>query len=376
MMSKLVKICHLTSAHPDGDIRIFHKQCVSLAKAGYDVSLIIPNTESRIEKGVNIISFESKYLTRKERMTKTVNTVLEKALELDADVYHFHDSELLRIALKLKRKGKKVIYDVHEDLPKQIMGKYWINPALRKIVSFGIKVYENSIAKRLDGVIAATPFIGARFKKINENTITVNNFPFVDELNNSEGEKDFEKDFICYVGGISKIRGLSELVGALEYCDNTRLILAGPVSPDEYLEELKHLKGWGKVDYLGKVDRPGVASILNKSFAGIVTFYPLPNHVDAQPNKMFEYMSAETPVIGSNFPLWEEIILANNCGLCVDPKNSKDIAKAINLLKKDKTLVKEMGRNGRDSVLNKYNWNIEETKLVSFYNKLFTKTTS
>ena len=51
------KVCHITSAHPDGDVRIFHKECVSLAEEGYDVSLVIPNTASRIENGVNIVSF-------------------------------------------------------------------------------------------------------------------------------------------------------------------------------------------------------------------------------------------------------------------------------------------------------------------------------
>ena len=82
------KVCHITSAHPDGDVRIFHKECVSLAEEGYDVSLVIPNTESRIENGVNIVSFIYKPTSRLSRFTKSVNLAYKKALELDADIYH------------------------------------------------------------------------------------------------------------------------------------------------------------------------------------------------------------------------------------------------------------------------------------------------
>ena len=181
-MSDSIKICHLTSAHPDGDVRIFHKECASLSNFGFNVSLIIPNTTSRVEKGVEIISFESKYKSRRERMTKTVKQVLEHALKHNADIYHIHDPELLKIVKVLKRKGKKVIYDVHEDLPRQILSKHWIPSLLRKLISITSEVYENRISKKCDYIITATPFIKNRFLKVNSNTIDVNNFPIIEEL--------------------------------------------------------------------------------------------------------------------------------------------------------------------------------------------------
>ena len=80
-------------------------------------------------------------------------------------------------------------------------------------------------------------------------------------------------------------------------------------------------KGWESVREHGYLNRTQVREIMKRSIAGLVTFHDLPNHVDAQPNKMFEYMSAGLPVICSDFPLWRSIVEGSSCGICVDPLN-------------------------------------------------------
>src|SRR5690606_30585003 len=156
---------------------------------------------------------------------------------------------------------------------------------------------------------------------------------------------------IAYVGGVSKIRGVEEVVKSLEFThSNVRLNLVGKFNEKITHENTKHLDGWHKVIEHGQLSRTEVKKILEKSIAGIVTFLPVPNHIDAQPNKMFEYMSAGIPVIGSNYPLWKSIIEGNNCGICVDPENPKQIANAIDMLVSDKTLAEKMGKNGIQAV--------------------------
>ncbi|MCB0400600.1 MAG: glycosyltransferase family 4 protein [Flavobacteriales bacterium] len=360
-----MNVCHITSAHPDGDVRIFHKECVSLANVGHNVSLIIPNTTSRIERGVRIIGVKSPYNSRKERMTKTVQDVLNQALEINADIYHLHDPELLKIVKHLKRKGKKVIYDVHEDLPRQILSKAWINPFFRKIISRIVEIYENKVAKKCDGIVAATPFIRDRFLKINPNTTDINNYPLLEELLNQQTESD-NRTHICYIGGITKIRGLAFLVDALQEVD-TKLYLAGDFESESFRDELSRKDGWSKVEHLGFISRSESLQIKSQCFAGMVLFLPEPNHVTAQPNKMFEYMAARLPVIASDFPLWKSIIEDNNCGICVDPQNFKAIAQAIKQLQENPGLVKVMGKNGHRLVTERYNWEKEADKLIAFY---------
>jgi len=103
-----LKIAHLTSVHARYDIRIFHKECVSLAKAGYDVTLVVADGKGDEEKnGVTIVGVGQKPKSRIKRMILTVTKVYKAAKRKDADVYHFHDPELLPVGWLLQRKGKK-----------------------------------------------------------------------------------------------------------------------------------------------------------------------------------------------------------------------------------------------------------------------------
>lgn len=368
--SKALKVCHMTSAHPADDVRIFHKECVTLAKAGFQVYLVAANAQEEVVNGVQIVSANVAHSGRLSRMLNTTKAVYEKAIALDADIYHFHDPELLRFALRLKRKGKKVIYDAHEDVPKQIMGKFWINKYIRKSTSKSFEIFENFVVKKLDYVLSATPFIRDRFSEINKNSVDINNFPLLSELQ-EESDWNSKKDEICYIGGISQIRGIEELVHAMDYVEGVKLNIAGKFSQASFEQRVKSTSAWKeKVIEFGFVSRKETAQIMANSKIGMVTFLPLPNHVDAQPNKMFEYMSAGIPVIGSRFPLWEEILIKNDCGICVDPENSVEIAEAIKFLLNNPDKSKQMGKNGRKNILEKYNWEAEGKKLISIYQKL------
>ncbi|GAB4297330.1 MAG: glycosyltransferase family 4 protein [Marinilabiliales bacterium] len=363
------KICHFTSVHGRYDIRIFHKECVSLSKK-YDVMLIVADGKgNEVKDGINIIDvgIDNSRLARIKKTPKRIYKILKDS---DYSVYHFHDPELLPIAKKLIKRGKKVVYDVHEDVPRQILAKYWIPKFLRKLTSYIFEKYENKIARNLSYIVTATPFIRDRFLKNNPNTIDINNFPIINEFKTINTSTEKEKA-ICYIGGITKIRGIKNIVKAIDNCDCI-LYLAGEFDNDGLKEELKELAGWNQVKELGWINRDEVKLIAEKSVAGLVTFLPVPNHLDALPNKLFEYMSAGLPVIASDFKLWREIIEKHNCGICVDPENINEISNAINKLLDDKEMARILGENGRKAVETVYNWNIEENKLYMCYNVILS----
>ncbi len=178
---RMNKIVHLTSVHGRHEIRTFLKECVSLARYGYDVSIIIADGQGdEIKDGVKIYDAGPKTGGRLSRMTKTVSRVYEKAKTLNGDIYHFHDPELIPVGLKLKKQGKKVIYDVHEDYGRgYLKQRMAAENFTRNTVANIFDRYEKKAAKSFDGIVTATPHIRKKFEKINKNTIDINNYPIL-----------------------------------------------------------------------------------------------------------------------------------------------------------------------------------------------------
>ena len=365
----MYKICHITTLHSRTDTRIFYKECLSLSKY-YDVYLIVADGYGdSIVEGVNICDVGERHSSRFKRFIIDKSKALKKAKELDCIIYHIHDPELINIGVHLKKAGKKIVYDVHEDLPRQIYGKTYIKDWIKPIISWIIERKENKLAKKYDYICTATSHIRDRFLEINTHTVDINNYPIVNELINN---KDWDKrdDSVCYIGGLSLARGVREIVDALGYLNGVNLILAGNFFDDTLKLEFKKHKQWSKVDFKGYVGRKGVLNILSQSKIGLVTLYPLINYQKALPVKMFEYMLAGIPVIVSNIKLWKSIVEDNNCGLSVDPFDAKDIANKIQYLIDNPMEAEKMGNNGKQAILHKYNWTIEEAKLISMYNSL------
>jgi glycosyltransferase involved in cell wall biosynthesis len=369
------RIAHLTSAHRSTDIRIFHKECCSLSHAGFIVNLVAPGNQDELRGRVKIHAFPAAK-SRFSRFTISLYRILKIAISIDADLYHLHDPDLIFIGLFLQKRGKQVIYDVHEDNPRNLLSRKYLPSGVRKPLSQFYKILEDYASKNFRAVIAATPAIGERFQKINTNNIVINNYPLLNELRPIISKRWDERELsVCYVGAITHIRGAIQMVLAMEKIQKiipAKLEMAGQIWPEKLRKEAMSLIGWQYVRELGMLPREEVSHLYARTRAGLVLLHPLPNHVQSQPNKLFEYMSAGLPVIASDFPLWRDIVGSTGCGILVDPMDVPAISNAILTLLQDNEKAEEMGMLGRELIERKFNWSTEEAKLINLYNDILS----
>ena len=368
----MIKVCHLSSAHHRFDTRIFYKQCQSLASDNRLVSLVIADgLGNEIKDDISIFDV-GKQKNRFRRIFRTTNDVYKKALELNCDIYHFHDPELIKTGLKLKKAGKKVIFDIHENIALQILSKEYIPKTLRKIISKIYRLYEIKKLKKFDALIIAEHSYKKYYSSLNKNLVTVLNMPKIDHLKKFYSENR-TKNEIFYIGGISNNRGFDVLIQSLKILKlKIPDIFAHFIGPfaktlidNEQLKEIKaNFKLYGSLPLI-----EGLKYSQNSKI-GLSILKPISNYTQSYSTKIFEYMAIGLPVITSNFKLYKDIIDENNCGICVDPENPNEIAKAIEFILTNPEKAKEMGHNGRCLVKEKYNWKNEEFKLINIYKTL------
>ena len=367
-------VCHITTVHTDRfDTRIFRKECSSLANAGYKVSLLVADGKGdEIKNGVKIIDLGKQAKTRARRIVQSNSMLLYRMKDLKADIIHFHDPELIPFFLFFKRKHPsiRIVFDIHENFSEKLLGgRDWIPSFLRSSFSFSFRTIENRAKKKFDGFVGATDLIASSYPS--KKSISLHNYPELRDYENfAEPSKDKEKGRIVYTGGFTAHRGISQVVEALQYVTNNVELHVFGRQEDHIHRHCKSLVGYEKVTYHGKVDLLEMLNQVHKCEIGLVCNQPEGGYQFAMPNKLFEYMACNVPVIASNFDHWKEILEENKAGLTVDSTNPKEIAKAIDLLLSNNNRAIEMGQNARKCVENIYNWNTEFSKLENLYNQI------
>jgi len=370
------KVCILTTVHQPFDVRIFHKEAKSLAKAGYDVTLIAQHAENEVVGGINIIALP-KPKNRFVRIFGLSWKTLILALRQKYDIYHFHDPELIFIGIILKILGKKVIYDVHEDYPDYILEKmylpHWIKFPFSKIMKF----VEWLTGKALDYIITADSGVYKRFpcKKAE----IIYNYPDLSTFRRKEKEEAKLYDLI-YPGTVSNYI-LNSIIDVTIEVLKTKLdfkvllissnTMIGNKSLKRIAEQIKK-RGITEntIKLMGHIPHDEVCSYIKQSRIG---FIPLPNTPKFQkniPTKLFEFMFCKIPVVASDLFPTRQFVENNYCCELVDINDRIDTSKIILELLKDDGKRNTMGNNGHNLVSKFYNWGNEEKKLFSIYKGL------
>lgn len=366
-------IAHLTSVHTPTDVRVVLRECRSLVRTGHNLILIAPDSSPHAIPEVPVCSVpRSRH--RFGRLTRTVWSVYREALRRNAQLYHFHDPELLLAGVLLSR-HHKVIFDVHEDTPRQILAKDWIPAWIRPAVSAVYARLEHFAVARFSALVTAGEDITSRLAQFNPRVITIGNYPLLEEFADppSTDLARYSSGAILHCGGITSRSCVEQAVRAMELLPSNVcavLELAGASSPGSQLTRLQALSGWKRVRHLGLLSRSELVRRLYQASVALVLFAPAPNSAHVRSNKVFEAMAAGLPIVGPDFPAWRTFVATYHCGLVANPTKPAAIAEALSQLLTHPAEAAEMGRCGREAVIEQFNWPREEAKLLQLYEEL------
>lgn len=365
----------MTSVHPPFDTRVFHREAKSMAAAGFRVRLIAPGAPNgETVEGVRFSSLPE-FGGRAGRPLRWP-ILIWKALRSRADVFHFHDPELLPWGVLLHWVTRKpVIYDAHEYLREDILGKHWIPAPLRKPVSAIANRIEKWSAGRLSGVIAVTDEMASRFLPYRPNVITVKNLPPAPQLDGTL----VREPVVIYAGLMNVERGLDILFETASLvraeCPEAEFHILGTVEWYGIEPAIAHKRPqeWESVGvrFMGTVPQPEVAPRLAAASVGWLPRNPaVANNLLAWPNKLVEYMVVSLPVVASDLPLQASVVRDADCGIVVEALSPAAHAAAIVQLLRDPAEIDRLGANGKRAALSLYTWEAESEKLQSLYRSL------
>lgn len=366
-------ICFVSTVHDPFDSRVFYKLARTLARGGYTVTLLAPGAPDETFDGVRLKPLPPKPPARQAwRRWLGLLRVWRQARAEHADLYFVYDPEMTVVGLLLKLGGRKVVYDIHEHVPYQILDKDWIPRALRRPVAWLYDRYERLAVRAFDAVLPAFEQIAGRFPHARRKMAIIRNVPELALWRSAKPDRPAPDGSIIavYSGSVQPDRCVLECVQAVNRLDpalNVHLWVIGPFKMDAYEAEVRAAAG-ERVHLWGNVRHDGVPALLAQAHIGLMSLRPQRNSSVNWPIKLFEYMAAGLPMIMHDNPFW--LSLAGESALAVNIEDPDSIAAGIAALAVDGARRAEMGAHGRERAQQQYNWDDQAAELLAVIERL------
>jgi glycosyltransferase involved in cell wall biosynthesis len=301
---------------------------------------------------------------------------------LDADVYHFHDPELLVVAPIIRAlTGRPTIYDCHEVYADFIRVKDYLHPLVRYPVAEVFRYLEPILARLQSALIFSDDAIARRFEDIDCPKRTLFNFParFLIEQGKAAADAVDDRPLrIVHLGGHERNRGTRLMIEAFAQVraavPEAQLQLIGHFVPDDLEREVRrHVRDKGLEDAVtieGRVPFETIGDYLVNAQVGWVPWQPYVKNDLNIPTKLFEYMAYALPIVSSRLQSTEPFVEDGENGFLVEPTSAHAHAAAhIRLLNRPDE-ARAMGNHGQTLVDTRYNWDRMEERLLELYDHL------
>ncbi|MBA3925606.1 glycosyltransferase [Listeria rustica] len=369
-----IKVLNISSVHPWSDTRIFFRTATSIASQE-DVEVTHIAVENGVEVGAVADNMEVITMPKRSIRSRYKNwRLLKKYIEeKQPDIVHFHDPELLLLARWMKEKlypSPVCIYDMHENVPAVIGSKKIIPSIFRKRAKKMYVRFEKNLLDYVDGVVFAEEHYKQNYRWLDRRKVDVYNYPAIATDHLPAVEKADVFTFV-YIGSISELRGVRVMIRLAEKLSKVRqdfnIRVIGP-NATVFEEEAKAAGVSQYITFEGPKKFDEAFEVLRKSHVGLSLLLDNPNFYGCKPTKCMEYMAAGIPFLISDF-LMQEDLKRYPCGLSVNMKDEDTVLKQALYLLENPEEAQKLGDVGFKAFQAEYNWQSEEQKLLSFYNK-------
>ncbi len=366
------ELVHVTTVHNVLDTRIFYREALSAHKAGIRTVVIGPGDVPQTVSGIEVLPL-GRYRRRMLRRLLAPFAALRQILRLRPKIVHFHDPEILPVAVLLKLLGYKLVWDVHEyysEVQTAHMGRGGLRAFKRMLISLFV---EKIPCAFFDRSVFPTKALRAVIRNKEDAVAVVNLLPVFEFPDvGTAPEKEFD---LIFMGSLSPFRAghLMEMVADLRkrrpdfraallgVADETRIWMQRNAPAAEVIDA---------ITFLPRVPHAEVSSVLRRARVGF-NYHPMQKRFEvALPMKVYEYMACSIPVVCSNFPELADQVAAGEMVL-IDSDDQADYADAIERLLNDPERLEQIAVAGEAAVRSRLNWEQSEApKLVAMYREL------
>ncbi|MCH7496301.1 MAG: glycosyltransferase [Candidatus Marinimicrobia bacterium] len=371
------RILMASSLHPWNDVRVYHKEALSLAKIAH-VRLIAVQANGAIQR--RDASIEVEYLPGKwlrDGSGTTIGTrlgriaiIMRRVLGEKYEIFHFHDPELIPVGWIAKARGKKVIYDVHEDYKSAWSSREWVPWPVAWLLGAVGRTFEQLSLHVFDRFILAEPSYNSLFNS--ERCLVVQNYHLATRLSDPAPRPSHQPLKLVYAGGLTSARGVSDVIEAVRHLrqegHNVTLDLFGNSMSSDILAQIGRVPSNSWLSYHGYVPYPQLMDQLSEYHVGLSPLRDYPNYSRSMPTKMLDYMAAGLAVVASNLPRTAEIAMDTAGVIMHEPSNMVEIRQCIRALMDEPTRLK-LAHSGSRSII-RYRWGSQEEILLSMYRDL------
>lgn len=388
-----MKILMVLESEFPPDVRV-ENEMLALAEAGYEVHLACSTRKNRPETDVfgksivhrrTISSFIYKSSVGCLKFPFYFNFWRSFIFSLCAkegfDIIHINDLPLSKIGIEVKQKFKtRLVIDLHENWPALIKTAAHTQTIPGRLLSSNKQwiEYERKMLPEADKVITIIEEARDRVIRLGINPdkiCMVSNTINFENLSIKAGSKISDTLTIFYGGAINRHRGLQLVLEAIRMCVLKNLkIRFWIVGDGSFRKELKNISIEMKIDsqvhFLGHKPFNEMIEILAEADAAIIPHLRTENNDASSPNKLYQYMYLNKPIISSDCISLKRIITETHTGFIYKNDSAKDLFSLLEKLFYDRKMLEEINGNGRKAVLEKYNWNVDKKRLIEAYRKL------